>query len=87
MSSPLTNQDFDDSTVVQQKKRSKTVVPPSNIATRSRAIPAPQDIEITEGHTSPTQNLTSKDSNSPDTNQVVLQQGNNFITLHNVCKL
>ena len=76
MSSTTFKQAVDGSTMEPQTKRSKTVVPPSTITTRSRAIPgnetgasdtpARPDGENCQADTSPMQNQTSRDSNSPE---------------------
>ena len=71
-----------------QKKRSRVPVPPSNIATRSRIpcetedgasdVPMATADENTAEELSPTHNITSRDSSSPQENQIVnvQQQGN-----------
>ena len=82
---PSTNMQAMDGPITgSQKKRPKPVVPESTITTRSRVpsvteagasdTPARPDGDNTEGDTSPMENATSKDSKSPNDNQIVTTQ-------------
>ena len=81
MSSAVFQEAVDGSTEPRNKKKRSVNVLPTHIKTRSTAIQESQPMEETEtppngenivaAETSPTQNLTSKDSNSPDENALV----------------
>lgn len=96
MSKCSNKQGMEGSASAKQNKRAKANVPPSNIATRSRAPPVSEadasdtptrtDGGNTDGQTSASQNLTSTGSDMPAGNHIVIsvRQGINVKTSQGV---